>query len=117
VEGLRALRWSAMIDGEEERNDVYRMVGMEVRKEDTVCGKGIQARLEHATDRTRSEVEEERLPTGSHCHAALASLEAWNDGAGSYNGDFDDRSLGSLSISASQLVGFVTAHRACVRVA
>jgi hypothetical protein len=91
-----------MIDGEEERNDVYRMVGVEVRKEDAVHSEGIQASMDHAAYRTRTEVEEERLTTGAHYHAALASLVAWNDGTGSYDGDIDDRSLRSLSNSAGQ---------------
>jgi hypothetical protein len=71
----------AVVDGEEERNDVYRMVWVEVRKEDAVYGEGIQARSEHAAERTRTEVEDEHLPTGAHHDAALAPLQAWYYGA------------------------------------
>src|SRR5829696_10199946 len=63
------------------------MVWMEVRKEDAVYGERIQARPEHAADRARTEVEDERLPTRAYHDAALAPLEAWNDGAGTYDGD------------------------------
>jgi len=96
-----------MIDGEEKGDDVYRMVGVEVRKEDAVYGQGIQARMDHAADRTRTEVEEERLSTGAHNHTALASLEAWNDGAGSYDSDFHvppfGRKLSAVSFQLSAL--------------
>src|SRR5215212_984824 len=77
------------------------MVWMEVRKEDAVYGERIQARAEHAADRSRTEIEDERLPTRAHHDTALAPLEVWNYGAGSYDGDVHCRSLRSLSISVS----------------
>ncbi len=54
---------------------------MEVSKEDAIYRQRVQARPEHAADRARTEVEDERLPTRAHHHAALAPLKAWNYGA------------------------------------
>ena len=48
----------AVVDGEEERNDVYRMVWMEVRKEDAVYDERIKTRAKHAADSPRTEVED-----------------------------------------------------------
>jgi hypothetical protein len=54
---------------------------VEMRKEYAVYGEGIQARSEHAAERTRTDVEDEHLPTGAHHDAALAPLQAWYYGA------------------------------------
>src|SRR5215210_588312 len=83
------------------------MVRMEVRKEDAVYGEGIQARTEHAAEGARTEVEDERLTTGAHHDAALASLEAGDYGAGTYYGDLHGppfgRKLSAFSFQQSAL--------------
>jgi hypothetical protein len=73
---------------------------MEVCKEDAVYGEGIQARPEHAAHRARTEVEDDRLPTGPRYDAALAPLQAWNYGARSYDGDLHVPPFGRHSTSA-----------------
>src|SRR5215216_6115438 len=104
----------AVVDGEEERNDVYRMVWMEVRKEDAVYGEGIEARPEHAAHRARTEVEDKRLPTGPRHDAALAPLQAWNYGARSYDGDLHVPPFGRHSISACQVLSLFRYIECCL---
>jgi hypothetical protein len=78
------------------------MVWMEVRKEDAVYGERIQARAEDTAQRPRTEIEDDRLPAGAHHDAALAPLEARNNGAGSHDGDLQGflPSGGSFPLSA-----------------
>jgi hypothetical protein len=50
------------------------VIRMEVREEDAVHGERVEPRAQHTPDRSRAEVEDERLPTGLGHDAALPPL-------------------------------------------
>jgi hypothetical protein len=86
VKGTATLHFGPVVDPEEEGNRIDRMVWMEVGEEDAIHRERVEARPNHAANRARSQIEDERFPAGSYHDAALPPLQTGHDRAGSHDG-------------------------------
>ena len=91
-ERFRAFLFAAVLDGEQERDDIHRVIRVEMGEEDAVYTEGVEPGAQHPTHGPVPEVQNDRLSAFLYDDATLAARKVRHDRAAADYRDLHSRS-------------------------